>query len=73
MKTITLAMLVLLTIPTICVAQNQNYNKKYLLDSIDVIQKRVEKLIIPSRYMEKKIISKTDTIKGWEGIEVALY
>lgn len=43
------------------------------MDSIDVIQKRVEKLIIPSRYMEKKIISKTDTIKGWEGIEVALY
>lgn len=46
---------------------------KYLADSLDVIAARVEKLVIPARYMEQTFISKTDTLSGWEGIEVSLY
>ncbi|MEA5007028.1 MAG: cellulase [Rikenellaceae bacterium] len=46
---------------------------KYMADSLEVIAGRVEKQIIPTRYMEQELIGKTDTLKGWEGIEVSLY
>lgn len=46
---------------------------KYITDSLEVIAGRVEKQIIPTRYMEQVFIGKTDTLEGWEGIEVSLY
>jgi len=46
---------------------------KYMTDSLEIIAGRVEKQVIPSRYMEQTFICKTDTLKGWEGIEVSLY
>ncbi|MCK9627172.1 MAG: cellulase [Bacteroidales bacterium] len=46
---------------------------RFMTDSLDVIAGRVERQIIPTRYMEQELIGKTDTLKGWEGIEVSLY
>ncbi|MFA6895403.1 MAG: hypothetical protein WCQ46_06595, partial [Bacteroidales bacterium] len=46
---------------------------KYMADSLAVIAERVEKQVIPARYMEQTFICKTDTLAGWEGIEVSLY
>jgi hypothetical protein len=46
---------------------------RYMKDSLDVIASRVQNKIIPARYMEGTLISKTDTLKGWEKIEVSLY
>ncbi len=46
---------------------------RFMTDSLEVIAGRVEKQIIPTRYMEQELIGKTDTLKGWEGIEVSLY
>ncbi len=46
---------------------------KYMADSLGVIAGRVEKQVIPARYMEQTFICKTDTLNGWEGIEVSLY
>ncbi len=54
-------------------AQNEESISKYLTDSLEVIAGRVEKQIIPSRYMEQTFVCKTDTLKGWEGIDVSLY
>lgn len=45
----------------------------YMKDSLDVIASRVQKKIIPTRYMEQTFISKTDTLKGWENVDVSLY
>ncbi|WP_064198429.1 MULTISPECIES: hypothetical protein [Emticicia] len=45
----------------------------FLTDSLTIITNRVQKRIIPTRYMEGTLIQKTDTLKGWEGIEVSLY
>lgn len=58
---------------TACPGQSNATQSKYLADSIGVIQKRVEKSIIPTRYMAQKFISKTDTISGWENVNVSLY
>jgi len=57
----------------ICKGQNNDLSNKFLNDSLEVIQQRIEKLIIPARYMAGKVISETDTIKGWETIKVTLY
>ena len=58
---------------TICVGQGTTLQNKYLADSLETIQKRVEKFIIPTRYMAQKLISETDTISGWENVNVSLY
>lgn len=50
-----------------------SFKSKYLADSLEVIAARVEKQVIPTRYMEQSFICKTDTLSGWEGIEVSLY
>jgi len=44
-------------------AQSEAILSKYMKDSLDIIANRVEKKIIPSRYMEQTLISKTDTLK----------
>ena len=54
-------------------SQSEAILSKYMKDSLDIIANRVEKKIIPSRYMEQTLISKTDTLKGWENVEVSLY
>lgn len=54
-------------------ADTETLISKFMTDSLDVIAGRVEKQIIPTRYMEQELIGKTDTLKGWEGIEVSLY
>ena len=58
---------------TVCVGQSNTLQSKYLIDSLEVIQKRVEKSIMPTRYMAQKFISETDTISGWENVNVSLY
>ena len=57
----------------VCLGQSNALQSKYLSDSLETIQKRVEKLIIPTRYMAQKLISETDTISGWENVNVSLY
>lgn len=54
-------------------AQNEASISKYMTDSLDVIAGRVEKQIIPTRYMEQTFVNNTDTLKGWEGVNVSLY
>jgi len=54
-------------------SQTEAILSKYMKDSLDIIANRVEKKIIPSRYMEQTFISKTDTLSGWENIDVSLY
>ncbi len=54
-------------------SQSEAILSKYMKDSLDLIANRVEKKIIPSRYMEGTLISKTDTLSGWENVEVSLY
>lgn len=57
----------------ICLGQSDNLQRNYLLDSLASIQERVEKSIIPTRYMAQKLISVTDTLGGWENVKVSLY
>jgi endoglucanase len=73
MKTIIFTILISVLANTISYGQDKDLQSKFLTDSLDIIQKRVEKSIIPSRYMAQKLISETDTIKGWENIKVSLY
>jgi len=54
-------------------SQTEATISKYLTDSLEIIAGRVEKQIIPARYMEQTFISKTDTLNGWEGVDVSLY
>ena len=58
---------------TLCLGQGNAMRSKYLSDSLEVIQNRVEKSIIPTRYMAQKLVSETDTISGWENVTVSLY
>lgn len=60
-------------IQRIAYAQNAGVKDKFLLDSLAVITKRVEKLIIPGRYMEGKLVATTSNMLNWEGIPVSLY
>ena len=73
MKIVTCVVLFIVSLNTVCLGQNNDLQNEYLKDSLETIQKRVEKSIIPTRYMEKKLISETDTISGWKNIEVSLY
>jgi len=73
MKAATYIMLFIVSVSTVCFGQSNDLQNKYLKDSLGTIQERVEKSIIPTRYMEKNLISKTDTISGWKNIEVSLY
>jgi endoglucanase len=73
MRTLFLSVLICVTANTICFGQNNSLQSKFLIDSLGTIQKRVEKSIIPSRYMAQKQILETDTINGWENIKVSLY
>jgi hypothetical protein len=63
----------LLNIFSVCFSQENKILDKYLMDSLDVISGRVEKEVIGARYMEQKLIRTTDTLKGWEGINISLY
>lgn len=54
-------------------AQDNAVLEQYLKDSLEVISHRVEKQIIKARYMEQQLVSTTDTLKGWEGVNVSLY
>lgn len=62
-----------LTISCNSQTKDASLQRNYLKDSLSVIQKRIAKRIIPTRYMEGKLISTTDTLKGWKGIKVSLY
>jgi endoglucanase len=73
MKILIQTILVSVLLNTVCLGQSDDLKNQYLRDSLSVIQKRIAKSIIPSRYMEKKLIANTDTISGWEGITVSLY
>jgi hypothetical protein len=73
MKTSFYVTLICVSINTVCFAQSNDLQGKYLADSLESVQKRIEKLIIPSRYMAQKLILETDTISGWENIKVSLY
>lgn len=73
MRTLFLSVLISVTVNTICFGQSNSLKNKFLIDSLETIQKRVEKSIIPTRYMEQKLILETDTINGWENIKVSLY
>lgn len=73
MRVIFFTIFICILVNTISLAQNKDLKNKFLTDSISVIQKRIEKSIIRSRYMEQRFIFITDTIKGWEGIKVSLY
>lgn len=72
MKTITTTFLAMFFFIT-SYSQTEAILSKYMKDSLDIIANRVEKKIIPSRYMEQTFISKTDTLSGWENIDVSLY
>jgi len=72
MKTITTTFLAMFFFVT-SYSQTEAILSKYMKDSLDIIANRVEKKIIPSRYMEQTFISKTDTLSGWENIDVSLY
>ena len=58
---------------TVCRGQSNNSQNTYLIDSLEIIQKRVEKEILPTRYMAQKLVAETDTIRGWENVNVNLY
>ncbi len=73
MKRLSFIILFYTSLNTICFGQNKSLQNKYLADSLETLQKRVEKSIIPTRYMEQELISETDTISGWENIKVSLY
>lgn len=46
---------------------------RYLKDSLDIISGRVAQQIVKARYMEQELVGTTDTLPGWEGVNVALY
>jgi endoglucanase len=73
MKTFFLSILLFISANTLSFGQSNNLQAKFLTDSLETIEKRVEKLIIPTRYMAQKLIAETDTIKGWENVKVSLY
>lgn len=73
MKLFTCVIFICISANSICFGQSNALQSKYLADSLGIIQERVEKLIIPTRYMAQKLISETDTISGWENIKVSLY
>jgi hypothetical protein len=67
-----LLMLGYFTFTATCSAQNETL-QHLLKDSLGVIKKRVERIIIPARYMEGKLLLETDTLNGWKGFKVKLY
>lgn len=73
MRTLFLSVLIYVSANTIGFGQSNSLQSKFLIDSLETIQKRVEKSIISSRYMAQKQILETDTINGWENIKVSLY
>lgn len=73
MRTLFLSLFICIATNTICFGQKNSLQNKFLIDSLETIQKRVEKSIIPSQYMAQKQILVIDTIKGWENIKVTLY
>lgn len=72
MKTIILA-IAFLNAALHCYSQENAALDTYLRDSLNVISGRVEKQVIKTRYMEQHLIRTTDTLKGWEGVNVSLY
>lgn len=73
MKLLSSVILICISANTVCLGQTNVLQSKYLTDSLGIIQERVEKSIIPPRYMAQKLISETDTMSGWENIKVSLY
>lgn len=74
MKTrILILVIVFVNLTLSCFSQESETLNRYLKDSLDVISKRAEKRIIRARYMEQHLVRSTDTLKGWEGVNVSLY
>ncbi|HVI43728.1 MAG TPA: hypothetical protein VM802_02610, partial [Chitinophaga sp.] len=53
--------------------QSDILKEKFLSDSLQTIAKRVTNSVLKGRYMEGKLLSTTDTLKDWEGVNVSLY
>lgn len=73
MKHIAILIVIQLSYAFVCIGQNEGLQKRFLKDSLNIIKERVERHIIPTRYMEKNLIAITDTLAGWEGVNVTLY
>ena len=73
MKELYYVILICISGNTVFFGQSNALQSKYLADSIGIIQERVEKSIIPTRYMAQILISETDTISGWKNVKVPLY
>lgn len=68
--------LFILFFPAICLESYCQPNAvltKYLRDSINIIEARIQKEIIPTRYMAGKLLSSTDKLPNWEGTQVSEY